>query len=343
MRICLLSTDYYSRARATDPHCATAAAYQYRLAHGLNELRHDIEVVTLPSTADTVSGATADLTGIGERKSNSTETPKESQELMVYKCVYPNTFDDLNMLLWATPTLHKTLKESFALWQTVLARHLEEPFDVIHLPERLGTGILPALAKLAAVVVTVPTSIAQTATAQTQAIKKKPPRTASDELIVKMFERLCIVTADALCSVNGTSASLLVAELDLEPESIEIIQQNIVQESDEIDARNLAEQMIGLYQSAIGNRASQLAQAPSYRLYLKDPRELLAQALTLTIAFDKMIYDYLFQYSFRFRFDHWRRKAAKDPKRFAHKVLLRVIRPLARIHPKLQVLAEQSK
>ncbi len=207
-----------------------------------------------------------------------------------------------------------------------MERHLAQPFDVVQIPEHLGIGILPALAKTTSVVVTLHKPPIKAA-----APDKKPPRLSADELIVKMFERLCIVAADALCSLDEASAKALVADLDLAPNSIRIIYSSIDRASSNSDQKNLAKEMITLYQRAISEHATKLTADAAYRLYLKDPKELLSQALTLTFAFDNMIYDYLYQYSYRFRFAHWQRKAGKDPKRFARKALSRAIRPFAHL------------
>lgn len=336
MRICLLASEYPA-CQPDDSGCETTATYIYRLAHGLNDLGHDVEVITLNSGADALLPSQGSVSP-GASASMLASKPIQEDGPFVYIATYPDSLPDLNMLLMATPTLHNTLKTAFALWQVVLERHLDQPFDVIQIPEHLAIGILPALAKIGPVVVTLCTSPTQTIAAANM-----PAGPSGDELIVKLFERLCVVTADGLWSLNAASAESVVAELDLAPSTIQIIHNTVDQAVPNSDRKQLAKEMISLYQSAISKHAAHLTEFPAYKLYLKDPKELLSQALTLTIAFDKMIYDYLYQYSYRFRIAHWQRKAGKDPKRFARKALCRIIRPFAHMHPKLATFAEQPK
>jgi glycosyltransferase involved in cell wall biosynthesis len=90
----------------------------------------------------------------------------------------------------------------------------------------------------------------------------------------------------------------------------------------------VANQMISLYQRAIEKHAH----TQKFRLYSKDQSCLVAEATQFLHAYDQMIYDYLYQNSWRFRIQHWQRViAARGLKYFFGKALLRLMRPFARL------------
>src|SRR6185437_8269927 len=63
-------------------------------------------------------------------------------------------------------------------------------------------------------------------------------------------------------------------------------------------------------------------------LYLKPADHALSDAAVFMYSFDKMIYDLLYQQSWRFRLRHWGRLITSRPRLMAAKVLLKVTRGL---------------
>jgi glycogen(starch) synthase len=61
-------------------------------------------------------------------------------------------------------------------------------------------------------------------------------------------------------------------------------------------------------------------------LYLKDSHDALSDASVLLYSFDKMIYDLLYQRSYRFRLMHWWKLGTARPRLLAARVLLRLVR-----------------
>jgi glycosyltransferase involved in cell wall biosynthesis len=90
----------------------------------------------------------------------------------------------------------------------------------------------------------------------------------------------------------------------------------------------VANQMTALYQSAIEKHARK----EKVRLYPKDQNSLVTEATQFLGAYDQMLYDYLYQNSWRFRIQHWQREmAARGPKYLFAKALLRLMRPFAQL------------
>lgn len=91
--------------------------------------------------------------------------------------------------------------------------------------------------------------------------------------------------------------------------------------------------MVSFYQSAAENHG----RLKDSRLYFKDQRSLLPDTRELLQAYDQMIYNYFYQYSLRFRLNHWKRIAFKNPEIFKTKIVIRLARPLARRFPKSSI------
>jgi hypothetical protein len=268
--------------------------------------------------------------------------PIQQNDPIVYRVDCVNNLPELRMLNLATPVVCKTLKAAFALWKVILERHLEQPFDVIQIPEYLAIGILPAIAKIAPVVVV---SEGQPLDPSTSKIKpdRLPNRPSGDQLIIKLLEQLCLSTADGHNTLLGFSLSAPALTNDAcNPTAENVAHTTIDLKDPPFDPKSVAKDQICVYQSAIHKHANYQTKSTAYRLYLKDPKELFSQALELAVAFDKMIYDYLYQYSYRFRLAHWQRQAGANPKQFARKALGRIIHPFAHVHPKLAAFSKRS-
>lgn len=91
---------------------------------------------------------------------------------------------------------------------------------------------------------------------------------------------------------------------------------------DKFQRKQIAAETLALYHEAQITFA-----AKQKSLYLKPPEHLLSDAAVLLYSYDKMIYDLLYQQSYRFRIRHWFRAAAR-PRLFAARILLRVARAL---------------
>jgi glycosyltransferase involved in cell wall biosynthesis len=88
---------------------------------------------------------------------------------------------------------------------------------------------------------------------------------------------------------------------------------------DKFQRREIARQTLDLYQLA-----SQRFATRTSRLYQKAIDHALPDAAVFLYSFDKMVYDMLYQHSWRFRIGHWLRKSKARPRLFAARVVLRL-------------------
>jgi Glycosyl transferases group 1 len=91
--------------------------------------------------------------------------------------------------------------------------------------------------------------------------------------------------------------------------------------------KEIARQTVELYKLAITRFR------PETKLYLKDTSECLGDADTLMYAFDKMLYDLLYQESIAFRFKHWGRLAKNRPRLMGAKILAALVRKFLPFSP----------
>jgi glycogen synthase len=92
--------------------------------------------------------------------------------------------------------------------------------------------------------------------------------------------------------------------------------------------KTIASQTAALYEKAGAHFKSS-----GRALYLKDPSCAFTDAATFLYAFDRMLYDLLYQESWRFRLRHWWRLGSRRPRLFAGKLALRACRALVAIYP----------
>lgn len=95
---------------------------------------------------------------------------------------------------------------------------------------------------------------------------------------------------------------------------------------DKFQRTQIAKETLALYEQARRSFA-----AKQHKLYLKDPDQALSDAAVFLYSFDKMIYDVLYQTSFRFRLRHWWRLGSSRPRLFAARVLLRAAKGISGI------------
>ena len=88
----------------------------------------------------------------------------------------------------------------------------------------------------------------------------------------------------------------------------------------------IAAQTVELY-----DLAAERFKARGKVLYLRDAEQALPDAAVMLYCFDRMLYNLLFQESWRFRLSYWWHSAAHRPKLFAAKLLLMVARRVARL------------
>ena len=122
MRVCLISREY-----PPDTGWGGIGTFARHLAHGLKELGHDVEVVSLAKN----SAGSAEVEGI-----------------LVHR-VEPHKIEgDLGTFARCMPYSRYVITTTTALWSRFLARHKEKPFDVADSPELLAEGLIPSFTKV---------------------------------------------------------------------------------------------------------------------------------------------------------------------------------------------------
>lgn len=91
--------------------------------------------------------------------------------------------------------------------------------------------------------------------------------------------------------------------------------------------KQIARETAELYEQA----RIEFAIKKKHSLYRKENDQALSDASVLLYTFDKMLYDLLYQQSFRFRVKHWWTLGAARPRLLAGKVALRLVRSCARM------------
>src|SRR5580693_8247574 len=109
MRIALISHEY-----PPDTGWGGIATFAYNLSHGLKELGHDVEVISL---------------AVDKNKYTVQEGIKVHR---VLPHNFAEKFDIVNVCM---PYSHSILRTTTALWNKLLQLHENKPFDVIDVPE----------------------------------------------------------------------------------------------------------------------------------------------------------------------------------------------------------------
>jgi len=192
LRICILSHEY-----PPDTGWGGIATFAYHLAHGLVEIGHEVEVITLAK-----------------------DTPREVVEngLRVHRVLPYLKENDLCLLGRAMPYSKVIFHWSPALWKKLIDRHEAKPFDVIDAPELLGEAILPAMSKVAPLVLRLYTPHSKFIAERFNNIS-----TTFDHQFIATVERIAILRANAITSPSRDLAEFVAADCNYPLEEISLI------------------------------------------------------------------------------------------------------------------------
>jgi glycosyltransferase involved in cell wall biosynthesis len=101
---------------------------------------------------------------------------------------------------------------------------------------------------------------------------------------------------------------------------------------DKFQRTHIAKETLALYEQA--RRSFTQTKQNSRPLYLKSSDHALSDAAVFLYSFDRMLYDLLYQYSWRFRLSHWMHMGLARPRLFIAKILLSVARGASRLFAK---------
>jgi glycosyltransferase involved in cell wall biosynthesis len=192
MRICLISREY-----PPETGFGGIATFTRHLALGLKALGHDVEVVCLA----TEKARTVDDEGIPVHR--------------VLPFAFKSKLSSVNRCM---PYLTYLLQASTALWDKFARLHAATPFDVVDTPELLAEGIMPAITRVAPLLI-------RLYTPHSKFISEKLHNvTASfDHQTLAMLERLAMLQADVLTSPSRDLAQFVASDLNYPLDDIAIV------------------------------------------------------------------------------------------------------------------------
>jgi glycogen(starch) synthase len=192
MRICLISREY-----PPETGWGGIATFTRHLAQGLNELGHEVHVVSLAE-----------------------EQPKVADDcgVTVHRVMPYTVPGDLAAISHCMPYSRYVLKTSAALWQKFIELHQENPFDVVDTPELLAEGLYAAATKVAPLVIRLYTPHSKFIAEQLHNVTAK-----FDHQFVAMLERVAMVNADAITSPSEDLADFVAEDLNYPRQQIQII------------------------------------------------------------------------------------------------------------------------
>jgi glycosyltransferase involved in cell wall biosynthesis len=184
LRICILSHEY-----PPDTGWGGIATFAYHLAHGLVEIGHEVEVVTLAKAEE------REVLDGGVKVHHVLPYLKDT---------------DLGLIWRAMPYGRVIFNWAPALWKKLLEQHQMKPFDVIDAPELLGDAILPSMTKIAPLAIRL-----YTPHSKFIAERFHNASESFDHQFMAMVERVAMVNAEAITSPSLDLAKFVASDLDI--------------------------------------------------------------------------------------------------------------------------------
>jgi glycosyltransferase involved in cell wall biosynthesis len=196
MRICLISREY-----PPDTGWGGIATFAKHLAHGLRDLGHDVEVVALAEgPAKTV----------------------EVEGIKVHRVEPYAVEGDLGAVSMCMPYSRYVLKTTTGLWEKFFELHSQNPFDVIDTPELLAEGLMPAVTKVAPLLIRLYTPHSKFIAEKLHSVTP-----SFDHQFVAMLERVAMRAADVITSPSDDLAEFVSNDLNYPRELIQIVRNPI--------------------------------------------------------------------------------------------------------------------
>lgn len=192
MRICLISREY-----PPETGFGGIATFVRHLAHGLKDLGHEVEVVSL---------------------AKETEKIVDDGGVRVHRVLPFKIEGDLDAVNRCMPYSRYVLLTTLSLWRKFFELHRQRPFDVADSPELLAESIYASVLRVVPLVV-------RLYTPHSKFIAENLHNTAAtfDHLFVASLERLAMASADVLTSPSSDLADFVAADLNYPREQIKIV------------------------------------------------------------------------------------------------------------------------
>lgn len=196
MRICIISREY-----PPETGWGGIATFAKHLAHGLTDLGHEVEVVSLAA-----------------------DKPHSIREsgILVHRVRQSNVGGGLTRGGPLMSYSRYVLGTSTALWKKFIELHRKKPFDVIDTPELLAEGVWPAITKVAPLAVRLYTPHSKFIAERLHNVRPN-----LDHQLVATLERVAMLSADALTSPSDDLADFVSLDLNFPRERIRIIRNPI--------------------------------------------------------------------------------------------------------------------
>lgn len=192
MRICLISREY-----PPETGFGGIATFVRHLAHGLKEIGHEVEVVSL---------------------AKEHERRLEDDGVIVHRVLPAKIPDDLDKVNRCMPYSRYVLLTTLALWRKFHQLHSQKPFDVVDSPELLAESLYASVLRV------VP-SVVRLYTPHSKFMAENLHNTAAtfDHMFVAMLERLAMGSADVLTSPSNDLADFVAADMNYLRSDIRIV------------------------------------------------------------------------------------------------------------------------
>jgi len=258
----------------------------------------------LPRSFDAVKTLAEDLAAAGHQVhvilAGWPPVEVSAGEVKYYRAKATTSTEFTGRFAVVAPTAHRLFAESLGIWEKFLELHTVEAFDLLDTTDYVLSSLMPGLSHI------VPTACS---VHRDLFMFKKPPshfeRLSFEEQLVGMLERLSINLVDFVLVPTAQLAEKLHVEV-----RSSLTKTAICQGPDALSTREDA------YKTAIENHRKAAYRAP----FSKPPTDLACAAVSIFKAYDQMIYDFLYQNSFRFRFYHWWHMWRSTPNLFMEKL-----------------------
>jgi glycosyl transferase family 4 len=215
-----------------------------------------------------------------------------------YHLVDPGRFDFTGRFMNASPEAHKALQQSLQHWQKLMELHTQEPFDLFDAGTAVLSALMPSMCRAIPTVCAVHDKMAIF-----QERKLPFAGLGFDTELTAMLERLTLNLVERISVPSASLEERMPAKLNA-----------ISNKFDLPPALASTSAKIQQYK-----KASEQARL-STKVYLKGPADLTVDTLMIFKAYDEMIYNFLYQNSYRFRIYHWWQMLRSNPGLFQSKL-----------------------
>ena len=198
MRICLISREY-----PPETGFGGIATFTRHLAHGLKEIGHEVEVVSLC-------------------KDDNPDHIQEDDGIIVHRVQQEWLGKRLGTISMCMPYSRYVLMTSTALWRKFFQIHGRKPFDVVDTPELLAEGLFPAITRALPLLIRLYTPHSKFIAEKLHGVTP-----SFDHEFVAGVERVAMLSADVLTSPSLDLARFVASDLNYDLEDIHIVRNPI--------------------------------------------------------------------------------------------------------------------